>query len=159
MSSETRDSPGVKFLPPFVYLGGLIAGYLVWWFWPVPLVPGEWATIVRVAGGVAVVLGFAVMLPAVAAFRRIGEDPNPMEPTKALTFEGPYRFSRNPMYLGMALIQGGLALLGNALWPLLALIPVIYVIRTQVIDKEERYLEAKFGGQYSAFKSRVRRWL
>ena len=82
-----------------------------------------------------------------------------MEPTKALTFDGPYTFSRNPMYLGMALIQGGLALLGNALWPLLALIPVISVIRTQVIEKEERYLGAKFGEQYTAFKSRVRRWL
>jgi protein-S-isoprenylcysteine O-methyltransferase Ste14 len=63
------------------------------------------------------------------------------------------------MYLGMALILGGLAFIGNALFPLLALIPVIWWIRTQVIDKEERYLEAKFGAPYLDFKRRVRRWL
>jgi protein-S-isoprenylcysteine O-methyltransferase Ste14 len=63
------------------------------------------------------------------------------------------------MYLGMALLVGGFALLGNALWPLLALIPVIWFIRTQVIDREERYLEARFGVEYRDFTSRVRRWL
>jgi protein-S-isoprenylcysteine O-methyltransferase Ste14 len=159
MNGDRHDSPGVKILPPFVFLGGLIAGYIVWWFWPVPIMPGSWSLAIRTAGGVAIVLGFWVMLSAVAMFSRIGEDPNPMEPTKALTFEGPYRFTRNPMYLGMALILGGLAMLGNALWPLVALVPVIWIIRTQVIDKEERYLEAKFGSEYVAFRSRVRRWL
>jgi protein-S-isoprenylcysteine O-methyltransferase Ste14 len=92
-------------------------------------------------------------------FRRAGTSPDPHEPTTALALDGPYRLTRNPMYLGMALVQGGLALAGNALWPLLALVPVIWVIRTQVIDKEERYLEAKFGGEYRAFKERVRRWI
>lgn len=159
MAEDRSDTPGVKFLPPFAYLGGLIFGYLIWWFWPVPIVPAEWSFAIRVTGGVAVVLGFWVALSAVAMFRRIDEDPNPMEPTKTLTFDGPYRFTRNPMYLGMALIQGGLALLGNALWPLLALIPVIWIVRTQVIDKEEHYLEARFGESYRAFRTRVRRWL
>ena len=63
------------------------------------------------------------------------------------------------MYLGMALVFAGFALLGNALWPLLTLIPVIWAIQTQVIAKEEAYLEAKFGADYLALKSRVRRWL
>ena len=156
---ETSDTAGVKILPPIVYLAGLVVGYAIWWFWPVPVVPAEWSFAVRVVGGVAVVLGFWVTLSAVAMFNRIGEDANPMEPTNALTFDGPYRFTRNPMYLGMALILGGLALLGNALWPLLALIPVIFFIRTQVIDKEERYLERKFGAEYRDFKVRVRRWI
>jgi protein-S-isoprenylcysteine O-methyltransferase Ste14 len=82
-----------------------------------------------------------------------------MAPTNALTFEGPYRFTRNPMYVGMALLQGGLALAGNALWPLVALIPVLWIVRTQVIDKEEQYLERRFGQQYRDYKARVRRWL
>lgn len=157
--TDQSDTPGVTFLPPLVYLGGLVIGYVIWWFWPVPIVPGDWSFAIRVIGGVAVVLGFWVMLSAVAVFSRIGEDPNPTVPTNALTFDGPYRFTRNPMYLGMGLILGGLALLGNALWPLLALVPVIWIIRTQVIDKEERYLEAKFGGAYRDFKARVRRWI
>ena len=63
------------------------------------------------------------------------------------------------MYLGMALVFAGFALLGNALWPLLALIPVIWAIQKQVIAREEIYLEAKFGADYLALKSRVRRWL
>ena len=160
MSHEANDdTPGIRILPPFVYLGGLIIGYAIWWFWPVPIAPAEWSFAIRVAGGVAIVLGFWVMLSAVAAFRRIDEDPNPMEPTGTLTFDGPYTLTRNPMYLGMALILGGLALAGNALWPLLALVPVIWVIRTQVIAKEEAYLEAKFGNEYREFKARVRRWI
>ena len=153
------DTPGIRFLPPFVYLGGLILGYAIWWFWPVPVAPEAWSFSIRIAGGVAIALGFWLATSAVVAFRQIDEDPSPMEPTAVLTFGGPYRFTRNPMYLGMALVQGGLALAGNALWPLLALVPVIVVIRTQVIDKEERYLEDKFGGEYRAFKARVRRWL
>ena len=157
--AEGDGTAGIRILPPFVYLGGLLAGYAIWWFWPIPVAPGEWSFAIRVAGGVAVVLGVWLATAAVIAFRRVGTSPDPHEPTTALTFDGPYRLTRNPMYLGMALVQGGLALAGNALWPLLALVPVIWVIRTQVIAKEEAYLEAKFGGEYRAFKERVRRWL
>ena len=99
------------------------------------------------------------MVSAVVLFRRIGTPPDPHEPSTRLALDGPYRFTRNPMYLGMAAVLAGLALIGNALWPLLALIPVIWWIRTQVIAREERYLEAKFGGEYRDFKARVRRWL
>ncbi len=157
--TTTPDNAGVRILPPLVFLGGLVIGYAVWWFWPVPIVPGDWSFAIRVAGAVAVALGVWLAIAAASKFSAIGEDPHPMSPTNALALEGPYRFTRNPMYLGMALIQGGLALLGNALWPLLALVPVLWIIRTQVIDKEERYLEAKFGSEYRAFKSRVRRWI
>ena len=110
-------------------------------------------------GLLVVVLGVALIFDAVAWFARIETSPDPGRPTTKIVDEGPYQFTRNPMYLGMALIMGGLALLGDALWPLLALIPVLYVIRTAVIDKEERYLEAKFGDGYRGFKARVRRWL
>jgi protein-S-isoprenylcysteine O-methyltransferase Ste14 len=79
--------------------------------------------------------------------------------TRALTFEGPYRFTRNPMYLGLALLLAGLAGIGNALWPLLAVIPVVAIIRTQVIAREETYLENRFGEEYRAYRGRVRRWL
>ena len=159
MTHNQSDTAGIRVLPPLVFLAGLIGGYVVWWFWPVPIVPGEWSFAIRVLGGVAVVLGLWLTFSAVALFGRIGTSPDPREPTTALTVDGPYRFTRNPMYLGMALIQSGLALLGNALWPLLALIPVIWIIRTQVIDREERYLEAKFGNAYRDFKARVRRWI
>ena len=90
---------------------------------------------------------------------KTGTRVNPFEPSTMLVLDGPYRFTRNPMYLGMALVLGGLALIGNALWPFLALAPVIAIIRTQVIAKEEAYLEAKFVAPYRDFKARVRRWI
>jgi protein-S-isoprenylcysteine O-methyltransferase Ste14 len=92
-------------------------------------------------------------------FRAAGTSPDPHEPTTTIATAGPYRFTRNPMYLGMTLILGGLAFLGNALWPLVAVVPVVWWIQTQVIAKEEAYLEAKFGAEYLALKARVRRWL
>jgi protein-S-isoprenylcysteine O-methyltransferase Ste14 len=157
--NESTDRADVRFLPPFAYLAGLIAGYALWWFWPVPVAPAAWGVAIRILGGVVVLAGFALDLWAFLVFRSAGEDPNPMRATGALTFSGPYRFTRNPMYLGLALIHSGLALLGNALWPLLALVPVIWIVRTQVIDKEERYLETKFGVPYREYKAKVRRWL
>ena len=70
---------------------------------------------------------------------------------------GPYRFTRNPMYLGLVFILAGLVLLANALWPLI-LLPVV-IVRRAVIDREERYLTAKFGEEYLRYLARVRRWL
>ena len=157
--AHADDTAGIRILPPLIFLAGLLAGYAIWWVWPVPIVPGDWSVAVRVAGAVAVVLGVILAGAALMAFRRVGTPPEPYEPTTALATDGPYHFTRNPMYLGMALATGGLALAGNALWPLLTLIPVIWMIRTQVIDKEERYLDAKFGDAYRDFKARVRRWL
>ncbi|MCR4281423.1 MAG: isoprenylcysteine carboxylmethyltransferase family protein [Bauldia sp.] len=158
-ATPPSDNSGVRIFPPGVYLAGLAIGYAIWWFWPLPMVPGEWSFAIRVLGGVAVVAGIALMASALVMFRGVGTSPDPREPVTALALDGPYRFTRNPMYLGMALIQSGLALVGNALWPLLALVPAIWIIRTQVIDKEERYLEAKFGGEYRDFKARVHRWV
>jgi protein-S-isoprenylcysteine O-methyltransferase Ste14 len=156
---SSSDTSGVKILPPIVFLAGLIVGYAIWWFFAIPVAPAAWSLPVRIAGVVAVALGGWFMFSAAGRFARLGTNVSPFEPTTALATDGPYRYSRNPIYFGMALIQGGLALLGNALWPLLALVPVIWVIRTQVIDREERYLEAKFGGEYRDFKARVRRWI
>lgn len=156
---ETPDTSGVRTFPPGVYLAGLIVGYLIWWFWPVPIAPSSMSLLVRVLGVVALALGGWFMFSATGLFARLGTSVSPFEPTTRLATDGPYRYSRNPIYLGMALILGGFALVGNALWPLAALVPVILFIRTQVIDKEERYLEGKFGGEYRDYKARVRRWL
>lgn len=153
------DNAGVRFPPPLVFLAALAVGYAVEWLWRVPLAPPGWSLAVRIAGGAALALGFWFMFSALGQFRRLGTRPEPWEPATALALDGPYRFTRNPMYLGMALVLGGLALIGNALWPLLMVVPAVVVIRTQVIAREERYLEARFGNQYRDFKKRVRRWL
>jgi len=153
------DTSGVKVFPPALYLGGLAAGFLLHWLWPLHLVSPGAVLVPRVVGGVLIALGLSLPIWATATFRGVGTTPNPTRPTTALAFEGPYRYTRNPMYLGLALLSAGIALAANALAPLLALPIVLWLVRRQVIDREERYLEAKFGEEYLRYKGRVRRWV
>jgi protein-S-isoprenylcysteine O-methyltransferase Ste14 len=91
--------------------------------------------------------------------KAVGTSPNPARPTSALTFSGPYRFTRNPMYLAFALMSAGVAAVANAFWPLLSVPIIVLAIQHIAIRPEERYLAAKFGSEYLAFKDRVPRWL
>ena len=158
-SSSLPDNAGVRIFPPAVFIGALLIGYAIQWLWPLPILPTDMAFAIRVLGVLAFIVGVGFIALAMSAFRRAGTSVVPIEPTTALTFEGPYTFTRNPMYLGMALILAGLAFVGNALWPLIVLVPAVFIVHTQVIAKEEAYLERKFGAEYLAFKSRVRRWI
>jgi protein-S-isoprenylcysteine O-methyltransferase Ste14 len=157
--AQPGDTAGVTVLPPFIYAGALVAGYVLQFLLPVPIVPPLFDVAIRILGVVVLCAGGWLMFMTASIFQRAGTPLNPHEATTALTFDGPYRFTRNPMYLGMTLALAGLAMIGNALWPLLAAIPAVWWIQTQVIEKEERYLEAKFGAPYLDFKKRVRRWL
>jgi protein-S-isoprenylcysteine O-methyltransferase Ste14 len=89
----------------------------------------------------------------------MGQHPDPRKPTPAISRDGPYRFTRNPMYVGGGLVQLGIGIaLGNA-WIVALLIPVVLLIHYGAILPEERYLERKFGDEYTRFKASVRRWL
>jgi protein-S-isoprenylcysteine O-methyltransferase Ste14 len=101
------------------------------------------------------VLGFA----AFRAMRRARTSVNPYRPTTVLLTEGPFRVSRNPMYLGMAVQYVGLALLFNSLWAMVLLPLALVIVHLSVIKREERYLERKFGEEYRAYKAKVRRWI
>ncbi len=153
------DTAGVTILPPFVYVGALVAGYVIQFILPIPVAPPTFDIAIRVLGVLLVLFGGWLMFTAMGIFQKAGTPVSPHEPTKALAFDGPYRFTRNPIYLGMACVLAGLALAGNALWPLLAVIPAVWWIDTQVIAREEPYLAAKFGAPYVEYKKRVRRWL
>lgn len=157
--TSRSDTAGITILPPFVYIGGLVVGYVVQFIFPLPVAPPTFDIAVRVLGVLLVLFGGWLMFTALGTFQTVGTPANPHEPSKALAFDGPYRLTRNPMYLGMACLLAGLALIGNALWPLIAVIPAVWWIDTQVIAREERYLEAKFGAPYADYKQRVRRWL
>jgi len=88
-----------------------------------------------------------------------GTNVRPDQPSLAIVTDGPFRFSRNPMYLATTGLYLGLTLLVNTAWPLILLSPMLLVLHWGVIRREERYLEAKFGEPYRAYKSRVRRWV
>jgi protein-S-isoprenylcysteine O-methyltransferase Ste14 len=156
MSTTDRDSSGIVVPPPLAYVVGFGAGYLLHRIVPIRIsTSGPW----RVPGWALIASGGAVMLSALVTFRRAGTTPNPTKPAAALALGGPYRFTRNPMYLGWVLAYVGGALLVNAVWPLLLLPVVIAVVQRMFIEKEERYLEQKFGEGYRRYKARVRRWI
>lgn len=151
------DSASVTFPPPLVYLGLWLLGLLLDWIGGFAL-PLETST--RIAAvAVLVTLGAMIGLAANQRFIRARVDVRPWKATSGVIRTGIYRLTRNPMYLGMALAYLGLAL-GTASPAALALFPVLVaVIHTQVIAREERYLEAKFGEEYLAYKASVRRWI
>lgn len=142
--------------PPFVYLGSIGLGLLVHWFWPVRLLPPS----LGVPLGVMVVLvAGAVFICAVRTLRKAGTPLPGNRPTTTIVRKGPYRFSRNPVYLAFTLLQIGLAAWVNSLGLLLALLPTLALMTLVVIPREERYLEARFPAQYPPYKRAVRRWL
>lgn len=160
MTEETTPAAtsGVKFPPPAIYLLCLAGGFLAGWLRPAAVWPAH-ALEVRTVGILLFVVGLVTALWAIVTFRAARTSPNPMRPTAALAFAGPYRFSRNPMYLAMAAASAGVALFFNALWPLLSVPVALAFISHFVVAREERYLTAKFGEEYLRYTDEVRRWL
>jgi protein-S-isoprenylcysteine O-methyltransferase Ste14 len=150
-----RDAPGVIAPPPLIYLSALAVGFGLEALLPSASLPDA----LRWLGGALVLAGLTLMGSFVSSFRRASTAVDPGKPTTAVVTSGPYRLTRNPGYLGMALVYTGIALLTGALWTLVALLPALAVIDRAVIAREERYLEAKFGQDYLAYKARVRRWV
>jgi len=155
---SSQDTAGVRFPPPLIYAGGFVVGYAVHQFVPAHL-RAELSAPQRVAAWCLVAAAVLLAGSALFLFRRAGTTPNPTKRTTALVLHGPYRFTRNPIYLGFAALYLGLALLVNSLWPLLLLPAVIALVQTHVIAREEAYLEARFGEEYRTYKARVRRWI
>ncbi|MDH4064169.1 MAG: isoprenylcysteine carboxylmethyltransferase family protein, partial [Acidobacteriota bacterium] len=146
---------GVVAPPPLIYALPLLAGLFLQWWRPLHVVSAPFAL---VAGATCAVLGL-VGIPAIVAFRRAGTSFLPWKTSTALVTNGPFRFTRNPMYLGMTLLYGGVSLWMNAAWPLFFLPIVLVVMNYGVIAREERYLTALFGEEYRAYCQQVRRWI
>lgn len=144
--------------PPLVFLAALIAGVLVDRFVARWSVPGGVPVRIAVA---ALVIGaaLAVGLPAIRLFRKTGQDPKPWQPTPELLFAGPYRFTRNPMYVGMTLVTIGLGVASDTLWTLPLALAALGAVHVLAVRPEERYLAAKFGEPYLQYMTRVRRYL
>ena len=156
MPKTPPDHAGVLVPPPFFFVIPFCAGLLLHRLHPIPILRRE---ISAVPGLGLAVLGLLLVVWAMGLFARARTSPIPIRPTTAIVETGPYRFSRNPMYVGLALLYVGLALWIGTLWPLLFLPVALIMVQRAVIAREERYLEAKFGEEYRGYKSRVRRWL
>jgi protein-S-isoprenylcysteine O-methyltransferase Ste14 len=153
---DTADNPGVVAPPPFIYAGALAAGLLASRLLRIRFLPRRLA---RTLGPLVIVGGVVIGQSGFREVRRAGSNVDPREPATTVVTGGPFRFTRNPMYLGFTLMYVGISALANALLPILLLPAIQQLMRRGVIEREERYLERKFGEEYLQYKESVRRWI
>ena len=142
--------------PPLVYFVAIALGSALEFIWQLPFLPQALAAplgILLVVGAIALFAG------SVGKFRAAGTPVPGNQATTAIVRSGPYRFSRNPIYLAFSLLHLGIAIWVNSLWLVATLIAAVVVMACVVIPREERYLERRFGAEYLDYKKSVRRWL
>ena len=156
MPGDEQDKAGIVAPPPLIYLAALVFGLLLNRRSPTTFLP---RTIARLLGWP--LLGGGVLLAGWFEWvmRRADTPTNPYKPVSHIATGGPFRYTRNPAYLSMTMMYTGIASLANALWAIILLPVALLVIQRGVIEREERYLERKFGEEYLSYKARVRRWI
>jgi protein-S-isoprenylcysteine O-methyltransferase Ste14 len=147
----------VRVPPPLVFLGSIAAGVALARLVRAPLPGSRLAQ--KLAGFTLAVAGVSLGAQAFSLFKKSGQEPEPWKPSPSLIAEGPYRFSRNPMYVAMTTLQAGIGVAMNNAWvTLLAPLSLAIVHHTAVLP-EEAYLEEKFGDDYTRLKASVPRYL
>lgn len=159
MNDKLPDNPGVIAPPPLIYAVPLIAGLMFHVLFPVRLIPILPRIVRSILGGVFIGLASTFVSITFRMMRRANTNVDPRQPATSLVVEGPFQITRNPLYLSMTIFYLGVTLLVNTLWPALLLPLILFMMRKGVIDREERYLERKFGEQYLRYKASTRRWL
>jgi protein-S-isoprenylcysteine O-methyltransferase Ste14 len=154
MTKSTEQGAAVRVPPPLVFAVAIVLGWLV------PGLRLHQHHAARIgAGAVLIALGLALGGAAIGLFRKTGQDPKPWEPTPSLIFDGPYRFTRNPMYVGMTLFTLAAAALAGHFW-IAVLVPVaLAAVHFTAVLPEERYLTGKFGDGYTKYTTKVRRYI
>jgi len=160
MNEQSTDHAAVRIPPPVLVVLILVVGYLLAQQWPI-LLGFEIGRPARYWVGGTIAAGFLLGIGAWAdvSFRRTGQDPKPWKTTPEIITGGPYRFSRNPMYLAMLLVCVGVSIMLWNVWVLILTPVCAGLLYATAIRHEESYLENKFGADYLAYKERVRRWL
>jgi len=162
MTSDVKPAnPGVRFPPPFLFLVGLGAAWLLETrVRRIHLIAeGNSTTLIEVLGTILLVIGLFMMFWGLLTFAQAKTAILPMKPASRVVDHGPYALSRNPMYTGMALAYLGGAVAMNSLWALVMFPFVIVMLIRLVIEREENYLSSAFGEDYDSYRRRVRRWI
>jgi protein-S-isoprenylcysteine O-methyltransferase Ste14 len=155
--NAAQDVPRLGlFRPPILFLTSIVIGTLIQLARPLPLLPGKLA---MPLGASVIVVAIALFSYAVGRFRAAGTPVPARKPTTVIVSTGPYRFSRNPIYLAFSMFQLGLAIWVNSVWLMATLVGAVTIIHYVVIPREEEYLERRFGAAYVDYKRSVRRWL
>ena len=153
---QKPDRPGVLAPPPVLYAAALAVGLLLEWVLPLADLPTAPALAI---GVVLFVAGSALGIWFLGTFSRAGTPVDVSKPTERIVTWGPFRFSRNPGYVSLTVMYAGVAIAAESTWAIILLPPVAHLVRHTVIEREERYLERKFGDEYVSYKMRTRRWV
>jgi len=160
-AEETKkDSPGVIVFPPALLIGTMLLGIALGKFRPWPIYSASAPLFsIRIVAAVMGLLGVGLMAWGRTTMVRAGTNVPPHKPTLAIVTAGPFRFTRNPLYVGGTLIYIALTMAMGSAWLLGLFVPMILLLRWGIILREERYLAEKFGEVYLAYKATVRRWI
>jgi protein-S-isoprenylcysteine O-methyltransferase Ste14 len=156
MSDSHSGVPNVKIIPPLVYLAGVVIGIVISIWIPTKIAPNSLAWTL---GGILLICGAVLAGSAILKFKNVGTPVRPDRAANTLVVVGPYRITRNPMYLGLALVYVGIALADQSVWALILLPVVLRIIQRRAIEPEEAFLERRFGADYIRYKENVRRWI
>jgi protein-S-isoprenylcysteine O-methyltransferase Ste14 len=145
--------------PPLVFLGALLVGFVLDLLLRLPFPVPVGGLTHRIAGGSLILIGLGLAAAGIRNFSRAGTPVRTITPTRALVTTGIHGWTRNPIYLGMFLLYGGIGVTAHNLWILILTLPLAITIRYGVVAREEGYLERLFGDAYLDYKTRTRRWL
>jgi protein-S-isoprenylcysteine O-methyltransferase Ste14 len=156
--SQGQDSPGIEaWRPAALQVSSVLLGLVIHAFWPVGI------PLAAEFGGTAIVLflGFSLLIAALSflEFARAKTSVRPDRRANALIRTGPFAYSRNPLYVAAASLILGIGVWVNSTWIWVMVAPLVLVMNSAVIVREERHLEQRFGREYMDYKKAVRRWL
>lgn len=154
-----RDNPGVIALPPLIMAAAVAVSAGLEFLFPLTVLPPAFGAVAAIVGAVLLVGGVAIAITGMRAFRRAGTNVEPFKPALVLVEDGPYRFTRNPMYIGLILVHLGITVAASLDWGVPLAVVLFVVLHKGVVLREEAYLKAKFGAPYEAFLARTRRWI
>ena len=150
---------GVVARPPLLFLAALLLGLVSDRLLPLPFPVPAISVVHWIAGGSLILIGLALFAAGIRNFSRARTPVPTNQPTRALVTTGIHGWTRNPIYLGMFLVYGGIGMAASSPWTLILTLPLAITIRFGVIAREETYLERRFGDAWRDYKARVRRWV
>ncbi len=157
MTTSHQDNAGVILPPPLLYLAAVIALVVLRWVWPAPIFAAS--TVALYAGAILGMAALALGFWAVLTLRLAGTNVDPRKTSTAMVTAGPFRFTRNPIYVAFTALYLGITLALNCWWGLVLLVPTLVVMHVGVIRREEYYLEKKFAADYLRYKNNVARYV
>lgn len=159
MTDQSKDTAGVIAFPPLLLAAALGFAVVLGFVLPLGILPDALSPISLIPGLALFSLAGLLGLSGIIAFRAAGTNIEPHKPTLVLVYSGPYRLTRNPMYLGLLMLHLAVTLLASLDWGVLTVIPLALLLHFGVILREERYLAAKFGKDYQNYLNNTRRWI